>query len=357
MRVKNALLPYKEAIGKELYDAVQALLDEERPEARTLILFAVKGPAGKVHLERLDLQVELPIADIAHGRVEIHFGCPYLVPFLFAADEYERSGILVIEPSRWRFIEVFLGEAEEITEPFGEITPEEWLYLRETSEALVNELRRRFAEPPSRVSRYSQGDRMAFRLQERQNILYRRLGRLLQKLIQQLGISRFVIIAEKVNGSLLEKYLPASVQRLFVGHFPIWRGIETASPAHIFRQVEPLFIEAERRSEWQLLQEVKDKGGLWGIDPVLDALQQGRVQRWILPWSLELKLWYCPEADFYSALPEAARLVCDNPQEVALRTQVVDMAERFGAQVEFVREAAEAYLLREMNGMAATLRW
>lgn len=70
-----------------------------------------------------------------------------------------------------------------------------------------------------------------------------------------------------------------------------------------------------------------------------------------------MKLWYCPEADFYSALPEAARLVCDNPQEVALRTQVVDMAERFGAQVEFVREAAEAYLLREMNGMAATLRW
>ncbi|MCX8115682.1 MAG: hypothetical protein N3D71_11525, partial [Burkholderiaceae bacterium] len=89
-RVKNAIRDLPEIRDREgkrdtpLYDAVMALLDEQRPAARTLAVFAARGRQGRLEVRRVDLQVELPVVDLAHGRVEARWGEPYLTPLLYA---------------------------------------------------------------------------------------------------------------------------------------------------------------------------------------------------------------------------------------------------------------------------------
>jgi hypothetical protein len=62
-RVKNslhALTEVRNQHGKRdqpLYDRVLDLLESDRPDARTLVLVAHREPHGKLHAERLDLQV------------------------------------------------------------------------------------------------------------------------------------------------------------------------------------------------------------------------------------------------------------------------------------------------------------
>jgi hypothetical protein len=97
-RIKNTLKELLESgeskPDNSLCEQVLALLEQERPSARTLVLFASRNPAGKPVLHRIDLQVELPVVDLAHGRVEARWGEPYLTPLFFAFDEYERGGSL-----------------------------------------------------------------------------------------------------------------------------------------------------------------------------------------------------------------------------------------------------------------------
>ena len=56
--------------------------------------------------------MELPVVDLAHGRVECRWGEPYVTPLLYALDEYERAGVLYLDQMSWRFYEIFLGEIE-----------------------------------------------------------------------------------------------------------------------------------------------------------------------------------------------------------------------------------------------------
>ena len=118
VRVKNALRDLD--MPARLRDQVIAELEEERPRARTLVLFAAED-----FLRAYDLQVELPLVDLAHGRVEARWGEPYITPLLYAVDEYERAGVLWLDAGKWRFYEVFLGEIEEATDTFRNVSAEE----------------------------------------------------------------------------------------------------------------------------------------------------------------------------------------------------------------------------------------
>jgi len=83
----------------------------------------------------------------------------------------------------------------------------------------------------------------------------------------------------------------------------------------------------------------------------------GRVQLWVLPWAMDLKVWRCPQDGFVAASRETAAELCARPEEVALRDHVWTLAGDYGADLEFVRGEAERRLLEEMGGMAAVPRW
>lgn len=362
-RIKDALKDLPEILNRQgrrdqpLYDQVMALLEAERPEARTIALFAHRDVHDRLYVERLDLQIELPVVDIAHGRVDARYGAPYITPLWFAVDEYQRAGILLLSRERWRFFELFLGEIREDEEVLGEIDAMEWQALEETSRRISEEWSIRAEKPGGRYDKLSFKERMATQISTWVHRMYGRLSRLLDKAVDNLAIERLVLVGEQWQTSHFETYLSRRQQRRIVAHVPLWPEAHKTSVTALLRRVEPVLIAAERRGELALLDQIREQPGLWGIDPVLDALQLGRVRRWVLPWSLESKIWLCPKERFVAATQEIAKILCEQPVVVPLREHCLRLALEYGAEIEFVRGDAEQRLLKEMGGMAALLRW
>jgi len=83
----------------------------------------------------------------------------------------------------------------------------------------------------------------------------------------------------------------------------------------------------------------------------------GRVYLWVLPWRTEVEVHYCPAERFAAGSAEAARAVCAEPERRPLKDLVADLAEAYGARLEFVRGEAEDRLTHEFGGMAGLVRW
>lgn len=362
-RVKNALKDMPEIRDRQgkrdqpLYDQVLGLLEMERPEARTIALFAHREPHGRLYAERLDLQIELPVVDLAHGRIEARYGAPYMTPLWFAVDEYERTGILLLAAGQWRFFEVFLDEIREDEEVPAGISEEDWEKLAEAGGRMASEWRARAGKPGGRFDKLSPKEREAARSAAWMNRLYGRLSRALEQAVDRLAIERVVLVGEQWQTSHFETYLSRRLQNRIAARLPLWPDAKQITAKALWRRVEPALVEAERKAEVELLEEIKREQGLWGVDDVLDALQMGRVRRWVLPWSLEMTIWRCPENGFVAATEEAMKALCPKAEQVPLREHVVNLAMTFGAKIEFVRGPAEQRLIAEMGGMAALLRW
>lgn len=362
-RVKNALKELPEIRNRQgrrdepLYDEVLSLLEADRPEARTLAMFAHRDSGGRLHVQRLDLQVELPVVDLARGRVEARYGAPYATPLWFAVDEYQRAGILLLTGARWRFFEVFLGEIREGEEVFPEISAADWKQLQEASSRISDEMASRSLRPGGRFEKLSPRERAAARASAWLNRLYSTLARLLEQTADRLAIERLVLVGEQWQTSHFETYLSRRIQQRVAVRAPLWPEAQQAAPVAVWRLLEPALVEAERRGEVELLHTIRERPGLWGADAVLNALQMGRVKLWVLPWGLDIRIWRCGEDGFVAASRETAAEVCANPEEAALRDHVWALASDYGADLEFVRGEAEQKLIAEMGGMAALPRW
>lgn len=361
-RIKNALkdLPeIRDAHGKRdtpLYDEVLALIDEERPAARTLALFATRGLRGRLVVRRIDLQLDLPVVDLAQGRVEARWGEPYLTPIFFAADEYERGGVLHLEGAKWRFYELFLGELREDTAVFADISADEWRELKDLAERIENAAALRRAHTGGSFDKLSPKEREAAKVSTWMHKLYTRLAQALDKTVDRLGVERLVLMGEPWQVSHFEGYLSRGLRNRVVARVPQPGNASNPTPADLLERVTPALEAAERQAELALLERIKEQPGVWGLDPVLDALQLGRVETLVLPWALDARIWRCPEGAV-GGTAEMAKLFCEQPQEVALRDHVWQLARDYGARLEFVRGEAEGRLLRDFQGAAASLRW
>ncbi len=362
-RVKNSLLEIPEIRNRQgkrdtpLYDEVYALLDQDRPEARTMALFAKRDKHDKIIVERLDLQVDLPVVDVAHGRVDARYGEPYLTPILFAADEYERLGVLHLFSTKWRFYEIFLGEIREEENVFADITVEEWRELKKLADKISETYSSRSLRQGGRFDKLSPKDRLNAKVSVWMHQLYSRLADLAEKTAGRLGIERFVLMGEEWQVKHFETHLDRGLRSRIVARVPHPKNPAEPSKREIMEVVGPALEASERAAEMELLDRIKEQPGLWGLDPVLDALQPGRVEVLVLPWSLEAKIWRCPEEGFVAATEETAKIFCEAPVEVRLRDHVWQLSRDFGARVEFLRGEPEKRLLTEFQGAAALVRW
>ncbi|MCS7012427.1 MAG: VLRF1 family aeRF1-type release factor [Chloroherpetonaceae bacterium] len=360
-RIKSSLkdlTAIREPQGKHdqpLYDKVLELIEAERPEARTLALFAYRDARGTLHYERLDLQIELPVINVANGHVEVRYGRPYLTPLWFAVDEYERVGILVLDEQRWRIFEVYLGEVREDRDIFASIDAERWAKLRHESELFsmsVQALR-----SGRRFERLSAKDRAAARLSDWLQSFYKNVKILLERFVDERRIERLVMLGEEWQVSHFESYLSPRLLSKLIAKRPLWQEAREASAQAIWKKVEPEIVAYERAKELQLLEQIKNQPGIWGVDPVLDALQLGRVRLWVLPWHLDQTVWYCPDDQYLAATKDIADRLCQQPIQVSIKDYAFEVASTYGTDIDFVCGEAETRLLKEMGGMAALLRW
>ena len=352
IRVKNALreIPeLQESDHRDLHRDVMDLVDDERPTARTVALFAAKDARGKTLIERFDLQVSLPVVDLRRGRVEARWGEPYLEPLLFALDEYQRAAVLTVQGARWRLFEFFLGEHEELSDAFGEVDEREWQELREAAKFLRSGRLARELQPDRSGS---VKDAAANKTEAWKRKLYRRLVGLVEKTLDARGIDRLVLVGDPAE--------TATVASLFSGRYH--RKIAALLPhpsdgsALDAAQVMEALTAAERRDEGRLLDEIREAPGLWGVDKVVEAIQLGRTQVVVVPVQTEARIAYVPDAGLYAGTKEAAAKYGE-PVEVPLRDHIFRLAASFGARLEFVDGETAERVEREFDGIAALPRW
>lgn len=351
IRAKNSV---KELGLPRTLEAVvfSAIEQELAPEARTLAIFAaVETRSKRVEMDvvRIPLHIDLPIVDLAHGRVEARWGEPYFAPLLYALDEYERVGVIWLRGEGWRFFEVFLGEIEEHTEVFREIEPEVWKELQEFDPGRVRSL----AQARTSGSR----DRFSQRMETVAYRYLKRLADLTERGVAAMEIHRLVLLGREESTKTFVQMLSRSMRESIVAQISDL-PVPQASPAAVLEKVLPVLMQVEREQEMALLQQIQEQPGVWGIDPTLDALQAGRLSVLAAPWQLDERVWICSNG-LMAGTKQAASLFCDGeePQPIALRDVIVEACAAYATRLEFVSGPAAEKLVNEMKGIAGLLRW
>ena len=144
-------------------------VEGEQFKARTLALFA--APDGL--FETYWLQAKLPGGGVRWGE-------PDVAPLELAIDEYEPSGIALLDAKKFRFFASSLGEIKEEMNARNVFSRAGW---------------RQVTVKTSTVTPGAGADRDAFEhwLEARIARFYRELGKTLQELVEQFGIRRLIL--------------------------------------------------------------------------------------------------------------------------------------------------------------------
>jgi peptide subunit release factor 1 (eRF1) len=353
LRAKDAMKAL--AVPEALAEKVLELLKHEVIQAKTLALFA-----DQERLELFPLQVELPLVRavktafvdektsrlLTDGALA-HYGEPFLLPLVYALDEYERYGVIYVDQERWRVFEVFLGEIAEVKDAFLALDTEAW--------------RRLSLDAPGRrfnlggIARGGAGqDLFAKRLAAWEERFYKALAHELVRHVEERGFTRLLLMGPEEHTKLFLGYLPKRLKEKVVAELPSLPH-PGASPGEVLKRLEPVLEEVERQAEVRLLEELEEAYPKAAFGPeVLARVQEGRVELWVLPWHLERELYACD--GLYLAEEAQALAYCQNPEKKPLAVVLPELAAGYAARVEFVRGEAERRLL-ERGGMAALLRW
>ncbi|MDM7324994.1 MAG: VLRF1 family aeRF1-type release factor, partial [Thermus sp.] len=286
LRAKDAM----KALGvpQELQEKVLGVLKNQVLEAKTAVFFANANL-----FETFLLQVELPLVSslktsflaekesrfLTDGALA-HYGEPFLLPLVYALDEYERYGVVYLDQERWRVFEIFLGEIQEVSDAFLALDTEAW--------------RRLSLDAPGRrfnlggISRGGAGrDLFAKRLAAWEERFYKSLSLELEKLIPERGFTRLILMGPEEHTKLFRSYLPKRLQERVVALLPSLPH-PGARPGEVLKRLEPLLEEIERKGEMELLRKLEEAYPKVAFGPeVLDRLQEGRVELWVLPWHLD----------------------------------------------------------------------
>ena len=342
IRVKNTVKSL--SLPRDLPGKVIETLESERPDARTWALFAAEDL-----LRMYTLHVDLPVVDLAHGRVEARWGEPYVFPLVYMIDEYERYGVVFVDREKWRFYDVFLGDIAERADAFIELRSSDnsrKLEKRPAARVLQGEILRGGAE----------GDRFERHLEALDHRFYKHAAHLLQKLVEAEHTHWLILMGPEEDTHHFERCLPDPLRTRMAGLVPPPSNPQ-ASAGEILKKVTPFITDHRQGRELALLQEVRERG-LWGLSGGLQALQMGRFHLLVAPWNLHEKVLRCA-GGLVVQDQRAAEAYCpgQSVHEVALADVLPDLAATHGARLELVQGQAEDRLVREFDRLAGLPRW
>ncbi|RTI03283.1 peptide chain release factor 3, partial [Thermus scotoductus] len=197
-------------------------------------------------------------------------------------------------------------------------------------------------------------DLFAKRLAAWEERFYKTLSHELEKLVEERGFTRLILMGPEEHTKLFLGYLPKRLKEKLVALLPSLPH-PGASPGQVLKRLEPVLEEIERKGEVELLKKLEEAYPKAVFGPeVLERVQEGRVELWVLPWHLDQTVYACDGFFF----PDEARALatCEKPEAKPLAVVLPELAAGYAAKLEFVRGEAEKQLL-ERGGMAALLRW
>lgn len=131
------------------------------------------------------------------------------------------------------------------------------------------------------------------------------------------------------------------------------RPADGPRPLALWRQSESVRRQWQGTADAYLMDLARQERAVHGIDKVIAALTEHRVDRLLVTWTLDQRVWLRPEV-VQRAGPLLAGVGAHAVQWADLLPRLVDAT---GAVMVPLRGAAEVDLRRSMGGCAALLRW
>jgi peptide chain release factor subunit 1 len=305
---------------------VQEWLEAEAPRGKSVAIFScTPGGLWQTHF------LPVPLKDQAAFEP-----APYLQPLLDLLDEYERYAVALVDKEKARLFTVFLGEIEE----------------HQVDEEVVPGKHKQGGWSQARYQRHHEAH-VYWHL--------KRVADLLARMYRRRRFDRLILAGPEEATSELRRLLPRALAHRLVGTFP---AELFASDAEILRQTLDIERQVERGAEERLLAELFDLAGsagraTYGVEPTLEALWLGEVQKLVVAEGLRAGGSECPGC---GRLTVASLAEC--PACGAAMRAVEDVIERAAERaldqagsVEVVHGEAAQRLLDEAEGMGAFLRY
>lgn len=180
----------------------------------------------------------------------------------------------------------------------------------------------------------------------------------LQRLDREEHFRRIILVGAKEILRIIEENLPPALEKKLVGRKAVHLG---AGEKALHEDIWELFFEEERLSEknlWEAIEGEVLRGGLGvvGIEDVLSAAREGRIEKAVVTRTFQPKGVRCRECDRMTPTEAAACEGCGSRSvyPVGVVNEIVELLKRTGAQVDFVDPLPS---LTEAGDIAALLRY
>ena len=301
----------------------ESVASSSRKGERSRVIFAA-GPLSFLHVYRLSLEVEpLVVLDTS----------PFLLPLARLRDDYEDYGLLLLDSQEARLFTIRSRLLEERSQ---------------TSIDLMNK-HKKGGWSQMRFNRLRKGAIKSF------------LAEVVEDLLGLEGLQnmRGLVIAGPGDAkSQLLEMLPPQIKEKVLGLLDVSMGV---TPADLVEMGDRLALDKERslsRGRAAELRSAVLRGQLYasGADKVRDALQQGRVKSLLLLDGFVIPGWICESCQHFQegSQPESCPRCNGRTSRVNLLEELYELAQRTGAEVEFVEEDD---FLRSLGGVGAILRY
>lgn len=310
-----------ERIRAFLHEELPGLLKSREPyEVRGLALFA-SAPKNFFQVYPLPHSVrDTALVDTT----------PYVRPLSTLLDEYKRYLVVVVDPKKARFYEMFLGVITDAEKLQG-IRPFE-----------------RVKSPPPRRQRHYD-----YAVAEH----YRSVAEYVADLMFRKHYDLLIIGEPRAHRGHFELYLPFSLRNRVAGTF---EADPTDDIAVILDRARKVEREVEKREEEAMLQtfrKVLEEGGpaVAGLPAVLDALMHNQLQTVLLAEGFHREGVRCPSCGFLG-LSESTCPVCGTTT-VKVPDVVDDLVEEAWVQGVNVEHVLDGERLKDVGYVGGLLRF
>ena len=290
---------------------------------RSRVIFAAE-PLSFLHVYRLGLEIEpLVVLDSS----------PFLLPLARLRDDYEDYGLLLLDSQEARLFTIRSRLLQERSQ---------------SSIDLMNK-HKKGGWSQMRYNRLRKGAIKSFLAEVVEDLLH----------LEGLENMRGLVIAGPAEAKIeIMEMLPFQIKEKVLGLQDASMG---AAPAELIEMGDRLALEKERTSGRERAAELRSavlRGQLYasGADPVRDALLQGRVKSLLLLDGFEIPGWICESCQYFQegSQPESCPRCNGRTSRVNLLEELYELAQKTGAEVEFVEEDE---FLRSLGGVGAILRY
>lgn len=346
---------YKTALDGMLKDIESQITDEARMRhfqedagwVRRQTEFHI--PKGKSLLFFCDVSESFFIEEDLPIRManQAWFGhTPYVRPLLEARDEYERYGIVLVDREKARFFVVTMGCIDEVSEILDEPP------VKHRNAAGSDHMRSQMIFQ-RRAAKWSEG-------------FLKGVTELLHEVMSRYDLDRILLAGPEEVTAELFRLLPKAIAPRVMDRV---RMPVNAKPQEVLDLASPVIEVIERERENLLVDDLittahktrnSSRKAILGMEATLDAINQGRVHRFLYPSGLRLKGYRCPGCDVLLdyAPGEGLCPYCSGPVE-----EVEDIiwlaSERVlesGGRPEEIRGAEGMAALQSVGGVGAILR-